>query len=215
MTFYDGVFYSPEYNSSNVCHLNGTWSSKTDYSDCMCRGSDQHLNHTICQPEFSTENPDSLPIVIHLAGYIFSFLALLISLVVYLSFREMRCLRHKIHMGLFCTFGLSALNWILTLSWKNLVPPDLAEPLLCTTFTLTYFFHLTSFYWMFLEGFYLFLQVQFPLSLVSIKYKHFLLFGLGVPFANTLLWLILRLYQKDALEDGHHSSSWRRRQSTP
>ena len=39
------------------------------------------------------------------------------------------------------------------------VPPDLAEPLLCTTFTLTYFFHLTSFYWMFLEGFYLFLQV--------------------------------------------------------
>ena len=72
----------------------------------------------------------------------------------------MRCLRHKIHMGLFCTFGLSALNWILTLSWKNLVSPELAEPLLCTTFTLTYFFHLTSFYWMFLEGFYLFLQVQ-------------------------------------------------------
>ena len=71
----------------------------------------------------------------------------------------MRCLRHKIHMGLFCTFGLSALNWILTLSWKNLVSPELAEPLLCTTFTLTYFFHLTSFYWMFLEGFYLFLQV--------------------------------------------------------
>ena len=72
----------------------------------------------------------------------------------------MRCLRHKIHMGLFCTFGLSALNWILTLSWKNLVSPQLAEPLLCTTFTLTYFFHLTSFYWMFLEGFYLFLQVH-------------------------------------------------------
>ena len=30
---------------------------------------------------------------------------------------------------------------------------------LCTFFTLTYIFHLTSFYWMFLEGFYLFLQV--------------------------------------------------------
>ena len=39
-------------------------------------------------------------------------------------------------------------------------------------------------------------QVQFPLSLVSIKYKHFLIFGLGVPLANTLLWLILRLYQQ-------------------
>ena len=89
----------------------------------------------------------------------------------------MRCLRHKIHMGLFCTFGLSALNWILTLSWKNLVSPQLAEPLLCTTFTLTYFFHLTSFYWMFLEGFYLFLQVNPLLS--------------GTPRLGDILTLIL------------------------
>ena len=78
----------------------------------------------------------------------------------------MRCLRHKIHMGLFAAFGLSAFNWILTLSWNNLAPLDLAQPLLCTTFTLTYFFHLTSFYWMFLEGLYLFLQVN---SIISIK----------------------------------------------
>ena len=86
----------------------------------------------------------------------------------------MRCLRHKIHMGLFCTFGLSALNWILTLSWKNLVSPELAEPLLCTTFTLTYFFHLTSFYWMFLEGFYLFLQVPTkPLKTLIILWLFF------------------------------------------
>ena len=27
--------------------------------------------------------------------------------------------------------------------------------------------------------------MQYPLSLVSIKYKHFLLFGLGVPVLNT------------------------------
>ena len=100
----------------------------------------------------------------------------------------MRCLRHKIHMGLFAAFGLSAFNWILTLSWNTFAPLDLAEPLLCTTFTLTYFFHLTSFYWMFLEGFYLFLQaiplffcqrhwsftcqVQCPSSFVSINYKY-------------------------------------------
>ena len=62
-------------------------------------------------------------------------------------------------MGLFCTFGLSALNWILTLSCVDLVHPALTNPLHCTFFTLTYIFHLTSFYWMFLEGFYLFLQV--------------------------------------------------------
>ena len=32
------------------------------------------------------------------------------------------------------------------------VPEELAPPLYCSTFALTYFFHLTSFYWMFLEG---------------------------------------------------------------
>ena len=48
----------------------------------------------------------------------------------------MRCLRHKLHMGLFCTFGLSALNWLLTLSWGDLVAASLARPLLCSTFTL-------------------------------------------------------------------------------
>ena len=102
------------------------------------------------------------------------------------------------------------------------VPPELAEPLLCTTFTLTYFFHLTSFYWMFLEGFYLFLQVQytrhkwrgselninqvqFPLSLVSIKYKHFLLFGLGGPIINTLVWFTLRVQDESHFEEEHHS----------
>jgi len=107
----------------------------------------------------------------------------------------MRCLRHKIHLGLFTAFGLSALNWILTLSWNDLVFQSSAEPLWCSTFTLTYFFHLTSFYWSFLEGFYLFLQVQYPLSLASIKFKHFLQFGVGGPIVNTLLWLLLRLYE--------------------
>ena len=127
-------------------------------------------------------------------------------------------MRHKIHMGLFAAFGLLAFNWILTLSWNNLAPLNLAEPLLCTTFTLAYIFHLTSFYWMFLEGFYLFLQVhhhlhhqisyhidlqvQFPLSLVSIKFKHFLFFGLGGPIVNTLVWFVLRLLDQGTLLDG-------------
>ena len=49
-----------------------------------------------------------------------------------------------------------------SIDWEhNQMIPEIVQPLLCTTFTLTYFFHLTSFYWMFLEGFYLFLQVQY------------------------------------------------------
>ena len=43
------------------------------------------------------------------------------------------------------------------------------------------------------------LQVQFPLSLVSIKFKHFLLFGLGGPIVNTLVWFVLRLHDQGTL----------------
>ena len=34
----------------------------------MHRGSDQHFNHSICQPEHHVPSADSLPIVIHLVG---------------------------------------------------------------------------------------------------------------------------------------------------
>ena len=80
---------------------------------------------------------------------------------------------------------------------KN-ISPDLYIAITCTSWVLSSFFHLASFYWMgiegrtlfrslhdlmpfifFLAGFYLFLQVQFPLSLASIKYKHFLVLGWG------------------------------------
>ena len=46
-------------------------------------------------------------------------------------------------------------------------------------------------------------QVQFPLSLVSIKYKHFLLFGLVAPVTNTSIWLAARVSQ----EKGNTSST--------
>ena len=45
-------------------------------------------------------------------------------------------------------------------------------------------------------GLYLFLQVQYPLSLVSIKYKHFLMFGWGGPIVNMIVWFCLRIYDE-------------------
>ena len=71
------------------------------------------------------------------------------------SYRDMRSLRHKIHMGLFAAFGLHAFNWIVL---HHLL--EIAQPIYCTTLDVTNFFQLTKFYWMFLEGFYLFLQVH-------------------------------------------------------
>ena len=45
-------------------YLKIVWNTKKWSS--QCRGTDQHVNHTICQPELA--NIDSLPIIIHLVG---------------------------------------------------------------------------------------------------------------------------------------------------
>ena len=56
----------------------------------------------------------------HLTIIKYITIVLVITIIITMT-REMRCLRHKIHLGLFCAFGLSAFNWILTLSWASLV----------------------------------------------------------------------------------------------
>ena len=81
----------------------------------------------------------------------------------------------------------------------------------CASWLVIRLFHLTSFVWMFLEGrrrltkfektsskyndaftgLYLFLQVQFPLSLTSVRYKHFTIIGWGENIHFFLRYYIL------------------------
>jgi len=192
MAVFNGETYSPHFNATRQCYPNGTWAPTTFYTDCMCNSTED------CTEKSQEEETGALEIsiIIYLVGYVLSFLALIGAVTIYLSFREMRCLRHKIHIGLFCAFGLSALNWMFTKSLPELAIHILSifDQVYCTSWVVTFFFHLTCFYWMFLEGLYLFLQVQFPLSLVSIKYKHFIMFGCGGPIFNMAIWVGLRIF---------------------
>ena len=44
--------------------------------------------------------------------------------------------------------------------------------------------------------------MQYPLSLVSIKYKHFILFGWGSPILNILVWFAMRVYDHSSRTEG-------------
>ena len=46
-------------------------------------------------------------------------------------------------------------------------------------------------------GLYLFLQVQLPLSLATIRHLHFLIIGWGCPAVNMLVWGGIRLGEND------------------
>lgn len=188
MRMYEGRWYPECVNASRRCTAEGAWEMKTDYNDCMMGAREQI--------ECSPVDTNDISLSIYLVGYIVSFLALTSSMVVFLSFRELQYLRHKIHLGLFLSFGLSAFSWIITIIITELAPEietDMFTVVTCVLHLLTVFFHITTFYWMFIEGFYLFLQVQFPLSLASIKFKHFQIFGWGAPIANAMLLIMVKL----------------------
>merc|ERR550519_623208 len=61
----------------------------------------------------------------------------------------------------------------------------------CILHVLLRYLHLTNFFWMFVEGLYLFLQVQASLSVVIFKQQHCVSIGWGVPILLTLLWTLL------------------------
>lgn len=201
MTSWNGQSFSPLFNASRECLEDGSWSDVTYYGDCACNSTLQCAASAGDSLDHEESPALEISIVIYLIGYLLSFLALFGALTIYISLREMRCLRHKIHMGLFCAFGLSALNWIFNKSLQSdlssYMTASVFDAVYCTSWVLTFFFHLASFYWMFIEGLYLFLQVQCPLSLVNIKYKHFIMIGCGGPILNLAIWVAARLYMHD------------------
>eukprot|EP00090_Calanus_glacialis_P008808 TRINITY_DN17144_c0_g1_i1.p1 TRINITY_DN17144_c0_g1~~TRINITY_DN17144_c0_g1_i1.p1 ORF type:complete len:483 (-),score=95.59 TRINITY_DN17144_c0_g1_i1:231-1679(-) len=189
MKMYREKRYSQQYNASRDCFPNSTWAGLTDYSSCKLL---EEPTSEFEQIEVSSDL--EISIVIYLVGHILSLLALSMALVVFASFREMRCIRHKVHIALFIAFGLADLAWILQLICQNIIEKNMVDivTLYCVSWVATRLFHLTSFFWMFIEGLYLFLQVQFPLSLTAIRYKHFTIFGWGTPLLNMAAWVLLK-----------------------
>lgn len=191
---------------SNV--MNDSLSNATRY--CLPTGQwdwEETANNLACQQSELSENQSEefvdISIMIYLIGYSVSLSALMGALVIFLSFRELRCLRHKIHIGLFTTLFLTDVSWIFTAVVQSLIHIDnsTAIHVWCFSQVILRYFHLTSFFWMFLEGLYLFLQVQLPLSLMVFKHFHCLLIGWGVPLLNMIVWCMLRVLSESSDED--------------
>jgi len=213
MTMYNHKFYDTAYNASRECLLTDSgsseWEALTNYSDCreLCpdpANSSSFISCDLIPASVWNEDQDQpvtteISIHTYFVGYSVSLLALLVALCIFLSFRELRCLRHKIHMGLFLTFLLADLSWIFTALIQSMISPDDYREVVvdtwCASQVVLRYFHLTTFFWMFLEGLYLFLQVQLPLSLATVKHIHFLIIGWGCPLTMMAIWVLLRLFK--------------------
>ncbi|XP_020814831.1 diuretic hormone receptor [Drosophila serrata] len=177
-----GIHYDSSKNATRFCHSNGTWEKYTNYDACA------HLPAPETVPEF--EVIVELPTIIYYIGYTISLVSLSLALIVFAYFKELRCLRNTIHANLFFTYIMSALFWILLLSVQISIRSGLGSCI--ALITLFHFFTLTNFFWMLVEGLYLYMLVVKTFSGDNLRFNIYASIGWGGPAVFIVTWAVAK-----------------------
>nr|XP_027237601.1 diuretic hormone receptor-like [Penaeus vannamei] len=169
-----------ENNATLYCYPNGTWSRISFYNDC--------LNVVMNNTEERDSTTVSTSQTIFYIGNSLSLVAVTLALWIFISFKDLRCLRNTIHTNLLFTYLLHNLFWIVYASVQTMVNESIG----CTFFVALSYFNLTNFMWMFVEGLYLYMLVVKTFSVENIKLRVYTLIGWGIPVAIIITWVILK-----------------------
>ncbi|KAL4717809.1 hypothetical protein ACJJTC_000958 [Scirpophaga incertulas] len=206
-------FSNPLRLATRKCGVSGFWSDR--------RGNESSFggwtNYTSCfEPEvnslFKKVSDENASIKFDIAqntryleivGFGVSLLALLLSLLVYSTFRTLLNNRTKIHKNLFCAMVIQVLVRLVVYIDQELVNYQTIRnndtttglqnvPYLCECIHIVLEYSMTSmFMWMFLEGFYLNKLVSGQAMNRNISYSVYLITGWGYPFLITLAWAVV------------------------
>ncbi|XP_054266791.1 calcitonin gene-related peptide type 1 receptor-like [Macrosteles quadrilineatus] len=131
---------------------------------------------------------------LYITGYSISFAALLISLIIFFTFRSLRCTRIAIHVHLFLSFAGNDLAWLV---WYHKVvgnPSVISQNLsFCQVLhVVIQYLMVANYFWMFCEG----LHLHLALVVVFVKdnwaMRWFYFLGWGVPVLITALYASVR-----------------------
>ncbi|XP_062709819.1 diuretic hormone receptor [Aedes albopictus] len=129
--------------------------------------------------------------IIYYSGYIVSLVALSLAVIVFVYFKDLRCLRNTIHANLFITYILSALMWIIILTLQlSGSQSGIASCVILVT--LLHYFTLTNFFWMLVEGLYLYMLVVETFSGDNLRFNMYAAIGWGGPGVFVVLWVIAK-----------------------
>ncbi|KAF5284731.1 hypothetical protein FQR65_LT13433 [Abscondita terminalis] len=169
----NGIHYDTTQNASRWCFPNGTWDQYSDYSRCK-----ELYFETIPVIEITT--------TIYFIGYSVSLIALMVAVFIFWKFKDLKCLRNTIHMNLMCTYILADFMWTLTYTLQMSLQTNKGLCILLTI--LLHYFHLTNFFWMFVEGLYLHILVVKTFTGDNIKLPVYATIGWGFPMVFVLIW---------------------------
>ncbi|OXU24327.1 hypothetical protein TSAR_005838 [Trichomalopsis sarcophagae] len=176
-------------NATRWCWPNGTWNGYTNYTQCK----------ELYVPELPIDSSGvELTTNLYLVGYGLSLSTLIIAVVIYLYYRELRCVRNIIHTNLMFTYILANFLWILMI--VSQVSLDRNIPMCIIFYSMYHYFQLTNYFWMFVEGLYLYVLVVKTFSGDIIKLKTCLFIGWGIPLIVVFIWGMVRALAENSTE---------------
>ncbi|KAG8187495.1 hypothetical protein JTE90_022888 [Oedothorax gibbosus] len=182
---FNGVRYDTNTNASRECLSNGSWVPWSNYRGCKPLTHEDDLN------DFKVLWDMKEAATIYYVGYGISLVALSLALFVFFHFKDLRCLRNTIHTNLMITYLLLDLTWIITATLQSNSNPSAAKVACILVILLTYLMA-TNFFWMFVEGLYLYMLVVETFSIDKIQFRTYVAIGWGIPAFVAAAWAIVK-----------------------
>lgn len=175
---FNGIRYDTTKNATRWCHKNATWDNYTDYTACSDL---PNLSETT-----GIEPTIEVATMLYFIGYTVSLIAVSLAVWIFIYFKDLRCLRNTIHTNLMCTYMVADFMWILTSTLQMSVQSDMTSCLFLII--LLHYFHLTNFFWMFVEGLYLYMLVVKTFTRENLKLHAYVIIGWGIPLVVVIIW---------------------------
>ncbi|XP_046437865.1 diuretic hormone receptor-like isoform X2 [Daphnia pulex] len=181
----NGIKYDTTHNATRVCQPNGTWANYSNYRSCVPLSSD----FGGATPEYGVGISEDTT-TIYFTGYTVSIVALTLAIWIFIHFKDLRCLRNTIHTHLLITYVMADLLWIVTATLQ--LYRGETNKGSCIIVIFLHYFHLTNFFWMFVEGFYLYMLVVETFSADKIRLRIYALIGWGIPLPVVIVWVVVK-----------------------
>ncbi|XP_054286869.1 diuretic hormone receptor-like isoform X2 [Macrosteles quadrilineatus] len=176
----NGIKYDTSKNATRWCERDLTWDNATNYTAC----------HNLVVPPDEELGGVEVTTAIYFVGYTLSLVALTVAVWLFLYFKDLKCLRNTIHTNLMSSYILADFMWILTLQLQ--VSGQSNIHFCAVLIILLHYFHLTNFFWMFVEGLYLYILVVETFNRKHIKLRAYIFIGWGAPLIFILVWAIAK-----------------------
>jgi corticotropin releasing hormone receptor 1 len=164
---------------------NGNWAERADYSKCTALLPEEEVLKRLWNISDAS--------TIYQIGYGASLIALAFALAIFVRFQELGCMRNRIHTHLIATYLLMDVSWMTAASLQAISSPNAAASRAqCLLFISLTYLTGTNFFWMFVEGLYLYLLVVQTFTAERLKLPHYALIGWGVPAVLLAVWLPLK-----------------------